>query len=75
MHILDYMKFSHEEVDFYEGRMKWLRDEKAVVKSAEQRGLEQGIEKGRCYSRNKERYSNQIIHDITEVPIERIEVI
>jgi len=38
MEVLDTMNLSYEEREFYESRLKWIRDEKAALLSAEQRG-------------------------------------
>ena len=40
------MRLSEKERENFEARLKWLRDEKAALISAERRGLERGIEKG-----------------------------
>ncbi|MCI5121048.1 MAG: Rpn family recombination-promoting nuclease/putative transposase [Candidatus Electrothrix sp. AUS4] len=43
---LDNMRLSEKEREKFEARLKWLRDEKAALISAERRGLEKGIAKG-----------------------------
>ena len=43
---LDNMRLSEKEREKFEARLKWLRDEKAAIISAERRGLEKGLEKG-----------------------------
>ncbi|CAK8711149.1 Transposase [Candidatus Electrothrix laxa] len=43
---LDNMRLSEKEREKFEARLKWLRDEKAAIISAERRGLERGMERG-----------------------------
>ncbi|WLE95751.1 MAG: Rpn family recombination-promoting nuclease/putative transposase [Candidatus Electrothrix communis] len=44
--VLENMNLSEKERENFEARLKWLRDEKAAIVSAERRGLEKGIEQG-----------------------------
>ena len=44
--VLENMNLSEKEREKFEARLKWLRDEKAAIASAERRGLERGIAKG-----------------------------
>lgn len=47
MEVLETMRLSAEEREFYEARLKWIRDEKAAHLSAERRGEKRGEERGR----------------------------
>jgi len=46
LEVLENMSLSEKEREKFEARLKWLRDEKSALVSAEKRGLERGLEKG-----------------------------
>ena len=49
--VLEHMTFTPEELESYEGKLKWFRIEASTLKKAEEeaeeRGIEKGIEKGK----------------------------
>jgi len=55
MKVLDEMSLSEEEREDYEARLKWLRDEAAAIKKAEEKGREEGIEQGMKQGKQEEK--------------------
>lgn len=46
LEILENMNMNPAEREFYEARLKWLRDEEMALRKAEKKGLELGLEQG-----------------------------
>jgi predicted transposase/invertase (TIGR01784 family) len=49
--LLDIMSLSKEEREYYEDKLKWLRDEQAAIKTALNKGLKEGRAEGRVEGR------------------------
>jgi len=48
INILDTMSLSETEREVYESHLKWLRDEEMALQTAHNKGVQEGIEKGRA---------------------------
>ncbi|MDQ2085600.1 Rpn family recombination-promoting nuclease/putative transposase [Herbivorax sp. ANBcel31] len=51
--LLDTISLTSDEREFYEAKLKWLRDEEAAIKTALNKGLRQGREEGRKEGRKE----------------------
>lgn len=74
----EYIKFTRDDElrEIYEARMKWQLDQNTLIYSAEQKGIEQGIEQGKLENARimlNEGFEISIISRITGLPENEIE--